>query len=175
MKSALLIIDVQKGMFSMNPPVYNGEILLDNLIRLISFARENNIPLIYIQHNGPPNSPLAKDTPGWDIHDAISPENKDIIVEKNTPDCFYETKLQSRLDEHHIDHLIVAGIQTEACVDTTCRRGFSLDYDVTLVTDAQSTFDKKEITARQIINHHNEVLRWFASTKDTNELITNKG
>lgn len=172
MKSALLLIDVQKGMFTMNPPVYNGEILLEKLNKVISFAREHNIPLIYTQHNGPRNSPLEKDTPGWDIHDAILPEEKDSILEKNTPDCFYETKLKSHLDQLQIDHVIVAGIQTEACVDTTCRRAFSLNYDVTLVADAHSTFDKKEITARQIINHHNEVLRWFASTKTVNELIT---
>jgi nicotinamidase-related amidase len=173
LNSAILIIDVQKGMFSMDPPVYNGELLLDKLTQMISFAYQHNIPLIYVQHNGPENSPLEKHTTGWDIHDAIAPQDNDIILQKNTPDSFYETNLKSYLDKLNIDHLILTGIQTEACVDSTCRRAFSLNYDVTLITDAHSTFDKEEITAQQIINHHNEVLRWFSNTETLDEYITN--
>lgn len=172
LKSALLIIDVQNGMFTMNPPVYNGEKLLNNLTQMISYARLNNIPLIYIQHNGPPNSPLEKNTTGWDIHDAIKPQDEDIVLQKHTPDSFYETDLKRHLEKFGVDHLILTGIQTEACVDTTCRRGFSLKYNVTLITDSHSTFDKEEITAQQIINHHNEVLRWFSNTKTLNEITS---
>lgn len=58
-------------------------------------------------------------------------------------------------------------------MDTTCRRGFSLKYDVTLVKDAHSTFDKKDISAQQIIDHHNDVLRWFADTKTVEEIVSN--
>lgn len=115
---------------------------------------------------------MEKLTPGWEIHDAIKPRDKDIILQKNTPDCFNETDLKGYLDKLNIDHLILTGIQTEACVDTTCRRAFSLHYDVTLITDAHSTFDKEEISAPQIINHHNEVLRWFSNTETLDEVIS---
>ena len=63
-----------------------------------------------------------------------------------------------------IGHLIIAGIQTEYCVDTTCRRGCSLGYEVTLVEDAHSTWDTEHLTASQIIDHHNQVLSgWFVT------------
>ncbi|TQR10931.1 isochorismatase family protein [Psychrobacillus soli] len=61
-----------------------------------------------------------------------------------------------------MEHLVIAGIQSEVCVDTTCRRAFSKEYKVTLVSDAHSTWDSKEFLAQQIISLHNDVLRWFA-------------
>ncbi|WP_368077888.1 isochorismatase [Bacillus sp. NTK074B] len=47
-------------------------------------------------------------------------------------------------------------------MDTTCRRASSLDYKVTLASDAHSTLDSKDIAVQQIMNHHNGVLRWIA-------------
>lgn len=172
MKKALLIIDVQNGMFTMKPSVYNGESLLNQIKYATSYARKNDMPIIYIQHSGPKNSPLEKDSAGWNIHKEISPEKGDIIVHKDTPDSFYETTLHQKLIELDIDHLIITGIQTEACVDTTCRRGFSLKYKVTLLSDAHSTFDKTDISAKLIISHHNEVLRWFGDTVSTEDWIS---
>ncbi len=171
MNKALMIIDVQKGMFTTNPPIYKGETLLKNIKRAMEYAKEKEIPIIFVHHNGPEGSPLEKGTAGWNIHERISPEEGSIIIEKKTPDSFYQTDLQKRLSDLNIDHLIITGIQTEACVDTICRRSCSLDYKVTLLTDAHSTFDKTEISAAQIISHHNEVLRWFAETVNTEEWL----
>lgn len=56
------------------------------------------------------------------------------------------------------------------CIDTTCRRAFSLGYKVTLVSDAHSTWNSQVITAQQIINHHNSVLRWFADVYSSRDI-----
>jgi nicotinamidase-related amidase len=56
------------------------------------------------------------------------------------------------------------------CVDTTCRRAFSLGYKVTLAQDAHSTWKTDHPTASQIIEHHNRVLRWFANLKDSSKI-----
>ncbi|MYL32095.1 isochorismatase family protein [Pontibacillus yanchengensis] len=171
MNAALVIIDVQKAMFTMAPPVHNGKNLLQNISRLIEFANKKGLKIIFVQHNGPENSPLEKNTPGWHIHENISPRPKDIVIEKTTPDSFYDTALQSQLREHNIHKLYLTGIQTEACVDTTCRRGFSERYKITLVKDTHSTFDKPYISSQHIIDHHNEVLRWFAEIKTVDEIL----
>jgi nicotinamidase-related amidase len=61
-----------------------------------------------------------------------------------------------------INRLIVMGAQTEVCVDTTCRRAFSLGFSVTLVSDGHSTWDNATLTAEQIIRHTNDTLAgWF--------------
>jgi hypothetical protein len=55
----------------------------------------------------------------------------------------------------------------EECVDTICRRAYSLGYDVTLAQDAHSTWDTEHLEASQIIDHHNQVLGgWFATLKE---------
>jgi nicotinamidase-related amidase len=169
-KIALLIIDVQNGMFSADNPVYNGTKLVHNVKMLISAARSNNTPIYYIQHNAPAGKPLEYGSKGWEIHSEIPPAEKDVIVQKNTPDSFFNTNLDEELKKQKITQLILTGIQSEACVDTTCRRAFSMGYDVTLVADTHSTWDSEVITAQQIINHHNQVLRWFANVVVANEI-----
>ena len=70
-----------------------------------------------------------------------------------------------------VKNLIITGMQTEYCVDTTCRRAYSLGYRVTLVKDAHSTWGTDLLTAPQIIAHHNEVLGgWFAKLKEADEI-----
>lgn len=162
MKKALLIIDVQNGMFQEGNVVYKGERLLRNLNGLIKQARSTETPIFFIQHNAPAGKPLEYGTNGWEIHPEITPKTQDTIIQKTTPDSFFNTSLDEELKKRKIEHLVIVGIQTEACVDTTCRRAFSLEYKVTLASDTHSTWDSQDITAQQIINHHNGVLRWFA-------------
>ncbi|MFO1441982.1 cysteine hydrolase [Bacillus sp. Bva_UNVM-123] len=170
MKKALLIIDVQNGMFQEGNVVYKGDRLLRSLKDLIAQARSMDTPIFYIQHNAPTGKPLEFGTKGWEIHPEITPNIQDVIIQKTTPDSFFNTSLDDELKKQGIEHLVIAGIQTEACVDTTCRRAFSMEYKVTLVSDTHSTWDSQDITAQQIINHHNGVLRWFADVYPSKEI-----
>ncbi|MFL0403482.1 cysteine hydrolase family protein [Bacillus nitratireducens] len=162
MKKALIVIDVQAGMYTAGIPVHNGEKFLETLQELIGECRSNGIPVIYVQHNGPKDHPLEKGTDGWKVHAAIAPQEDDSIVEKTTPDSFNKTKLNKVLQEKGIEHVIISGMQTEYCVDTTTRRAFSEGYKVTLVSDAHSTFDTDVSRAEDIVKHHNVVLGSFA-------------
>lgn len=167
-ETALLVIDVQNGMFYEDYPVYQGTKLLENLKSLISKAREAGVPVIYVQHNE--DEGLVFGSSAWEVHPAIAPLSGDTIIYKETPDSFHKTNLEEALKEKGIKNLVISGIQSEVCVDTTTRRAFSLGYDLTLVTDAHSTFDSSNLTAQQIIDHHNNTLRWFANPKTTAEI-----
>jgi nicotinamidase-related amidase len=168
--TALLIIDVQMTMFAENDPVYQGETLLAKLKVLIAKARAAGTPVIYIQHSEN-SGDLAEGSPGWQIHSAIAPLPGEPVVHKLHPDSFQGTVLQEELQKRGINRLIVAGLQTEFCIDTTCRRAYSLGYYVTLVKDAHSTWDTKVLNAPQIIDHHNQVLSgWFVTLKSTDEV-----
>ncbi|MBK5350431.1 cysteine hydrolase [Bacillus sp. TH44] len=162
MKKALIVIDVQVGMYTAGMPVHNGEKFLETLQNLIEECRSNSIPIIYVQHNGPKNHPLEKGTAGWQVHAAIAPQDGDSIVEKTTPDSFHKTNLNEVLQGKGIEHVIISGMQTEYCVDTTTRRAFSEGYKVTLVSDAHSTFDTDVLRAEDIVKHHNVVFGSFA-------------
>lgn len=167
-KSALLVIDVQNEMFQVNDPVYEGDRLLHNLKQLIAKARSGGIPVIYIQHN---DEGLKAGSEAWKINPEITPAMSDTVIQKTRPDSFYRTTLEEELKGQGIEHVILAGMQSELCVDTTCRRASSLGYDVTLVSDAHSTWNNSALTAQQIIDHVNATLRWFADIKTTEEIL----
>lgn len=170
-KTALIIIDVQKGMFDKSNPVYGAEKLLDNISKLIEKARQVKLPIIYIQHNARPGAALEKGSEAWEIHTHITPQQSDSVIEKSYPDSFQDTRLHEKLEELEVKELILCGIQTEVCVDTTTRRAFSQGYSCTLVMDAHSTWGTSNLPAEGIIEHHNQTLKWFAKVKDTNTVL----
>jgi len=169
--TALLVIDVQAGNFEESAPVHGGSGLLAKISRLIARSRAAGGSVVYVQHCGPEGAIDQPGTPGWEIHPAIAPVESDAVVQKSHPDVFQDTNLQRELKSRGIKRLIITGMQTEYCVDTTCRRAYSLGYDVTLVEDAHSTWDTDFLTAPQIIAHHNDVLGgWFAELKEASEI-----
>jgi len=169
--TALLIIDMQVGNFKEPAPISEGDELLAKVKNLITRARSAQIPIFYVQNNGGSGDPDAYGTPGWEIYPSIAPVERDVVVQKQTPDAFHETNLHRVLDSRGIKKLVIAGLQTEYCIDTTCRRAFSLGYEVILVKDAHSTWDSSRFTAQQIIEHHNQVLGgWFATLKNEREI-----
>lgn len=164
--TALLIIDMQAGNFDDTAPIYNGDALLSNTRRLIQEARTSQIPIFYVQHCGTKGDIDEPGSPGWALHPDMTPMAEDTIVQKRFPDAFQDTTLLTELKAKDIEHLVIVGLQTEYCIDTTTRRAFSLGYKVTLVKDAHSSWDNDDLTAAQIISHHNRVLGdWFVTLK----------
>lgn len=170
---ALLVIDVQMFGFGDDSPVYASESLLDNIGDLIARARAAGVPVIYVQHCGAAGASDEPGAPAWEIHPAIAPAEGEPVVQKRHPDAFQETTLQAELESRNIKCLVVAGMQTEYCVDTTCRRAYSLGYNVVLAKDAHSTWDTEHLTAAQVIAHHNATLGgWFVTLKATRDIIS---
>lgn len=162
-ETALLVIDAQVNMFAPNNAVYASERLLKTLGTLIARARSARIPIVYVQNNGGPGDPDQPGTAGWHIHPALVPSESDVIIQKRTPDAFYRTLLQEELARRGIEQVILVGMQTEYCIDTTCRHAFALDYRVILVKDGHSTYDTDLLPAVDVIAHHNALLTAFAT------------
>lgn len=170
-KIALLVIDMQAGNFSKPDPIFNGDKLLSNIKSLVDKAHSKDQLVVFIQNNGGVGDPDEYGTPGWKIHSSISPSSGDLIIQKSSPDSFSDTILHAELQNYDVEELVIAGLQTEYCVDTTCRRAFGLGYKVTLVEDAHSTWDSSFLKAEEIIIHHNLVLGdWFVTLKKEEEI-----
>jgi nicotinamidase-related amidase len=159
-KTALVVIDTQVGMFETPSlsPVPNGERLLENAEALIRNARQAGTPGVHVRHADGPGHPLERGTAGWEIHPRVAPEEDEPVVDKEIPDWFLGTTLGDELGSRGIERLVLAGMQTEFCVDTTCRRASGLGYEVTLAADAHGTWDTEHLSAAQVVAHHNEVL-----------------
>jgi nicotinamidase-related amidase len=147
---------------------------VDSHIRaLLDRARAAGIPVIYIQDDDVGGGPGQ---PGWEIHPAITPEPGELTLRKPACDSFYATAIEAELRARGVKKLVVAGMKTQACVDTTCRRATSLGFDVDLVGDAHTTTDCT-LSAEQIIVHTNRTLDGFGTdsgvicVKSTGEVV----
>jgi len=166
MGKALLIIDVQNAMIAVDNPVYQSKEKIHNIQSLIRKARNKNIPVIYVQHNEV-GSEFENGTETWEIYDGIKPLVNDTIIQKTKSDSFYETPLKEVLEQNKIDKLVIAGMQTEYCVNATSTRAVELGYDVILVKDAHSTWDSDENSAIEIIELHHD--KWIKKMTLMNE------
>ena len=172
MDTALLIIDAQVNMFEPEP-VHRAPDILNSLEDLLYRARAAAAPVIFVRHNGVVGNVVGPQTAGRAIHPRLKPGASDVIIDKHTPDAFYLTGLEAALAERGIRRLVLAGMLTDYCVDTTCRRAFSLDYEVVLAADAHSTYPGQHpgaLTPEQIIAHHNTVLSAFADVRPSAEI-----
>lgn len=173
MKSALLIIDVQNIMFIYEEGVYKKVEVLDNIYTLLQEARKMEVPVFFVQHTSlTEGDEFSRGAETWHIHEKIAPLPDEPVIEKNYWDSFQDTKLKEELDKKGITNLIIAGMQTEFCMDTTCRRAFSLGYKNILASDAHTTFDSKVLKAKDIIDHHSSIWHGrFATLMNTSEII----
>jgi nicotinamidase-related amidase len=87
----------------------------------------------------------------------------DLKLRKTTPDSFLRTDLQTLLQQHAITNLIICGMHTEFCIDTTTRRALALGYPVVLVADGHTSAGNAHLSAAQVIAHHNATLTNISS------------
>jgi nicotinamidase-related amidase len=153
MSKALLIIDVQQSL--VDEGIWDFERVIKHLNQLIAKARKEKIPIIFIRD--------TRVEPDGKFHYLLDHESNDIEIIKTFCNSFMETHLDELLKNKNIDKLIVGGLQSDFCVDTTCRQAAALGYDVLLVADAHSTLDHEHLKAEQIVAHHNRILRNFDS------------
>jgi nicotinamidase-related amidase len=170
MSIALVVIDVQQGMFRDPLRPYRRAELLACIRALQDRARADGIPVLTVQHAGPPGDALARDGSGFAVHPDVAPRPGEDVVVKDRCDAFLGTGLDARLRALGIGRLVIAGMQTEYCVDTTTRAAFAHGYKVTLASDAHTTFDSKVLKAADIVAHHNTVLRDFATVVPAAEI-----
>lgn len=163
MKSALLVIDVQVGIAQGKDMHAGWPTILENIVELIGRARAQEMPVIFVQHDGGPGDRLQPGGDGWALCPELGVLPSDIVIRKDACDSFFNTGLESVLRERGTRRLIVAGCMTEYCVDTTVRRAISLGFDVTLAADAHGTWNSRTFAADKIIEHHNCVLEQFSA------------
>ena len=143
MREALLIIDVQNDYFPGGTNELVHPYKAEQRIReLIADSRAVGRPAIYIQHFNPPDDYFfLEGTKGAEISDRIRPEEGDKVIVKRYPNSFLETELDAYLKSLQVDTLIVCGMMTHMCVDTTVRAAMDYGYQVKLAADVCATMD----------------------------------
>jgi nicotinamidase-related amidase len=157
MSTALLVIDVQRGLFDAEPRPFEADAVVTRINTLTARARAADVPVVFVQHEAAAG-PLVFGSAGWQLEANLKVEPRDAILRKATPDAFLHTTLEDLLGSWSVDHVVVCGYASECCVDSTVRRAAALGYAVTLAADAHTTHDLPHATGAQVRTHENVVL-----------------
>ena len=139
---ALLIIDIQNDYFPGGASeLVNPVLALDNTVKILKAFRESNLPVIHVQHNniGEGDTFMVPGTDGVKIHERLASEEGEYLVTKTAPSAFYKTDLIDIIRANNITELVVCGMMTHMCIDTTVRCAMDHELPVTLISDACAT------------------------------------
>jgi nicotinamidase-related amidase len=150
---ALVVIDVQKGLFEKSTPIYGADQVLENINRLIAAARQAGVPVIFVQHSN--ENTLVKGSDDWQLHPKIKPLEGEEVIHKIHGNAFQATNLREVLENWKVGRLVVTGLVTHGCVRATCLGAIDEGYKVVLVRDGHSNYSKD---APQLIEKWNQVL-----------------
>jgi nicotinamidase-related amidase len=157
MKTAVLVIDVQQALCVGEWAAFDIDAVVNRINAVTEHARAAGAPVIFIQHEES-EGPLAFNSNGWQLYQRLKVEPSDARLRKTASDSFHRTELQSQLQSLGITDLVVCGLQSEFCVDSTVRGALARGYPVVLVADGHSTLDNGVIPAAKISAHHNTTL-----------------
>lgn len=142
MTSALIVLDVQES-FRQRPTwaaVSNPDIV-GRVNRLVDAARANGDLVVWVLHAEPNTGTVFDPVRGHvRLMDGLTARDDEPVLTKTSRNAFTTTNLQQLLTVRGIRHVIVCGIQTEQCCETTARVAGDLGFTVTFVTDATATF-----------------------------------
>ncbi|MGB7649239.1 MAG: cysteine hydrolase family protein [Pseudomonas fluorescens] len=159
MANALLIIDMQTGLYDGPEKPFERERVLDTINHLIHRARSANAAIFVARHTGPAGSPIEAGSPLWQLwHGLDVDEARDHLFNKTRPSCFLGTDLANQLAAAQVNELVIVGMKTQFCIDTTCRVAADLGFSVVLPQDGHTCMDTPALSAEAIIAHHNATL-----------------
>ena len=141
MKTALIIIDVQNILVETG---FQTESLLEKISYLQEQARKQHIEIIYMQHIETPEALTSELSP------LLKRQADEKVFQKRYNSMFKETGLKEYLDQQGIEQLVLCGMQTEYCVDTSVKVGFEYGYKLVIPEGAVTTFDGEDIPAETL-------------------------
>lgn len=149
MSTALLIVDVQTALCQGQYETHDRAGTVDRINALSSAWRSAGRPVVLIQHEEP-GSEFARGGPDWQLWRELLTAPEDLLSAKTVRNAFEGTELHARLQALGVDSVVVCGMQSEFCVNSTARGAHALGYAVTIVEDGHTTLDDKGHTAAEI-------------------------
>jgi len=157
MNQALLLIDIQNDYFPGGAMELAGSPLAGvQAGKLLQAFRQESLPIIHIQHISTRQGAtfFLPNTGGAEIHESVAPKTGETVFQKNYPNSFRETPLLEHLRKLEVTQLVIAGMMTQMCIDTTTRAAADLGFKCLLAHDACATkalsFDGSTVSAENV-------------------------
>ena len=165
----LHVIDIQKGITDNR--LFNFEVFIDNTTRIINAARDNQIEVIYFQHDDGPGTGFSIGDEDFEIAEQVIPKEGEKIFIKNINSCFGNKDFTDYVKDDNT--LMIVGLQTNFCIDATVKSAFERGYKVIVPQGANSTFDNDYMTGEETYKYYNDMMwsKRFATCVSVDEAI----
>jgi len=182
MKTCLLLIDIQNDYFQGGKMTLVGiEAAAANAQLLLRAYRRIKSPIIHVQHIsvGPSGSFFLPKTHGVKTHNLVAPLEGEVLVTKNYPNGFRETRLLEILNKDNISDLVFCGAMSHMCIDATVRAACDLAFNCVVAEDACATrdlrFNDKTIQASDVHASFMAALSGtYATVLTTEQILQNR-
>lgn len=178
MNKTLLLIDYQLDYFPGGKmELTEPEVAAEKAKTALHYFRVNELPVVHIRHEALQEGAtfFLPDSNGARIYPLLSPLDNETIFTKHYPNSFRETGLLEFLHSIESKELVIAGMMTHMCVDSTVRAVFDLGFSVVLLHDACATrelsFGRERVSAESVRNANIAALQRFARVKATAEFF----
>ena len=118
----LLVIDMQKGI--VDEDLYDYEAFLKRVVSLVNTARENQVEVIFFQHDAGPESGLTAGDEDFEIIDELKPQPGEKVFIKTINSCFGNREFRDCMECKKDRRLMIIGLQTNYCIDCTVKSAF---------------------------------------------------
>lgn len=177
-KTAIVVIDLQKGISAMPGKPYSAQQVITNTAKLVEAFRKNNMPVFLVHVHGAPETMVKAITDetwsrpanmpaDWsDFVNEIAPTQTDVVITKKQWGAFYGTDLELQLRRRGIDTIVLCGIATDYGVESTAR--FAYEYGF------QQIFPEDAMTSRSDEQHNaavNFVFKRMGRVRKTEEIL----
>ena len=134
--------------------------------------RNRGNPTLRIGDVGPMGRILVAGEPGNQIIAELAPVAGEIVIDKPGKGAFYATDLQDQLQKRGITHLVLMGVTTEVCVQSTMREANDRGYDCLLLADCtESYFPHFKTATLQMMHAQGGIVGWTAFSRDLLALL----
>jgi isochorismate hydrolase len=165
--SALLVIDMQQYFLNERSHAFipSSKAIMPNIRKLINTFRSNNLPVIFTRHSLKEderpgimgkwwNDVIKEESVLSEIVPSLSPSSSEIIVRKTRYSAFYGTELEGILKSRNVKSVVITGVMTHLCCETTAREAFVRDYEVFFVMDGTATQNEElHLSSLRTLSH----------------------
>lgn len=152
----LLVVDTQEAL--VNEALYRYGDFVANIRRLIQTARQNGVEVVYVVHDDGPGSELTEGCAGFAVFGAFAPQPGERVFVKHWNSAFRDTGLAGYLTEKGEKTVVVAGLQTDKCINATVIGGFERGFAMVVPAGCNSTVDNPYMDRRQSYEYYNAFL-----------------
>jgi len=148
----LLIVDTQDMIVTRE--LYEYEKFINNVKQLINCARNGETEVVYIRHDD--GFELTKGVDGFEIYQEFAPVSGEKIFDKHVNSAFKESGLLEYLKSKKESQIMIAGLQTDYCIDATIKCGFEHGFEMIVPALCNTTVNNEFMTGEQTYRYYNE-------------------